>query len=137
MTKIIAAMTARASSTPTMPAIAPPLIPFFFFFDGEARVDVESGTEVGDADTKEVDSALDVALPIEVAIVEATELDAEVNDLPSTCASLTTFTPLLQQSRLVPQHHVSLSAFPVQGVICAFPPVWRDEAQISRHFPLE
>jgi hypothetical protein len=134
MRKTVPTKTAEAIITPiTMPAIAPALIPSFFLEeeDDEGIVD-EDESNVGVADTA-VTAALDEAL----LSVEAAELDVEDNAPPRTCASLTTLTPLLQQSVLVPQHHVSLSAFPVHGVTCAFPPVPRDEAQISRHLPVE
>jgi hypothetical protein len=117
-----------------IPAITLVLIPLFFLYD-EPKVDDESGTVVGELTVEEINSTLDVALPTNVAIIEAAELDTGDNDPPMTWASLMTFTPELQQSLLVPQHHVWLSAFPVHGVTCAFPPVCLEDAQISRHFP--
>jgi hypothetical protein len=130
--KTVPTKMAEAMITPiTIPAIAPALIPSFSL-EAEKEDGIVDESNVGVGDTA-VTAALDEAL----LSVEAAELDVEDSAPPRTCASLTTLTPLLQQSALVPQHHVSLSAFPVHGVTCAFPPVPRDEAHISRHLPVE
>jgi hypothetical protein len=55
---------------------------------------------------------------------------------PKTRANMTTPMLLMQQSVLVPQHHLSLSARPVHGVIFVFPFVFFVSWHTSRQSPL-
>jgi hypothetical protein len=133
-----AARRARPASAPmTIPAIAPP----------ERLDDLGTGVAVAEledegADTEVDDAGVDDAREVadddddEDALVEldraelATLLDSEP---PKTCANLTTPTLLVQHWLLLPQHHLSLSARPVHGVICVLPAPPREVSQALIH----
>jgi hypothetical protein len=116
----------------TIPAMAPLGRPddedeeaaTFWAFDADddcgARVD-DSGAAVDDADAtvNDVDDNVVADEPDDDATKD--ELAPfDDNEPPSTCASkMTEF--VAQQSVLSPQHHCSLSAFPLHGVTRTFP----------------
>lgn len=118
----------------TIPAIAPLGRPdgeeaeeagAFWVFGADEGVDVavdDIGDAVEDTDAT-VDSADDsvVADEPEDDVAAKDELAPfDDNVPPSTCASIMTEF-VEQQSVLSPQHHCSLSAFPLQGVTRTFP----------------
>jgi hypothetical protein len=110
---IAVANSATAASTPTMiPTIAPVEMPDDFPVLSCPGADLDDVVE-------------DVGADIDVEAPDAVATDAELTEPedsfpPRTCASSTT-SLVLQQSVFSPQHHRSLSAFPLQGVRRTFP----------------